>query len=94
MRQKRRVNTHSYHAILFNFIAKESIFCSVGHAKAYSRDKKEDNFAIKLNLVKALQIFVSGLSNHLALATASPCVIFKPIYQKFNWRRMGDNYAY
>ena len=44
------------------------------------------------NLVKARQIFVSELSNHLQLATASRCALFKPIYQKFDTRRMNESY--
>ena len=42
------------------------------------------------NLVKARQIFASELSNRLQLAMASCCAIFKPIYQKFDTRRMDD----
>ena len=44
------------------------------------------------NLVKARQIFASELSNRLRLAIASRCVLFKPIYQKFDTRRMNEFY--
>ena len=44
------------------------------------------------NLVKARQIFVSELSNRLRLALASRGALFKPIYQKFDTRRMNESY--
>ena len=44
------------------------------------------------NLVKARQIFASELSNRLQLAMASRCALFKPIYQKFDTRRMNESY--
>ena len=45
------------------------------------------------NLVKARQIFVSELSNRLQLAMASRYALFKPIYQKFDTRRMNESYG-
>ena len=46
------------------------------------------------NLVKARQIFASELSNRLQLAMASHCALFKPIYQKFDTRRMNESYEF
>jgi len=40
------------------------------------------------NLVKAPQIFASGLSNRLNVALAMLYAVFKAIYQKFDRRRM------
>ncbi len=42
------------------------------------------------NSVKARQIFASGLSNRLPLAMASHCAVFKPVYQKFDTRRIYE----
>ena len=52
---------------LFNFNGKGSIFWPAGHAKAYSRGKKEDNFSLKLNPIRARQIFVSIREKALAI---------------------------
>lgn len=87
-----RFITHNFNAILFKNIRKRTSFGFAGHALAYSRTQNAEIFLIFLNLQQAPQIFVSGLSNHLKLALASLCVVFKAIYQKFGRRRMDESY--
>jgi len=47
-----------------------------------------------VNLKKARQIFASRLSNGLKLSLDSVCAAFKPIYQKFDTRRMDEIYSF
>jgi hypothetical protein len=52
---------HVLCVILFIFRAKEPSFCPAGHAKAYSRGKKDDNFVRKMNPKGAAYFCISTL---------------------------------
>ncbi len=44
--------------------------------------------------LRALQIFVSDHKNRLTVATAMSCAFFISIHQKFDSRRMDENYEF